>query len=103
MYFEIVGPIANIERIAAGTSTPQLSRLRRRYGRGYARVIDESGEDYLYPSRFFVAVEVPHKAKRAWPPARRSAKRQSSSNKPLQRSGGRVARSGRCAPERWAS
>ena len=62
---------------------------------GYVRVIDESGEDYLYPSRFFVPVEVPYKAKRAWPPARRSAKRRSSSNKPLQRSGARVARSGR--------
>ena len=62
---------------------------------GYVRVIDESGEDYLYPSRFFVPVEVPYKAKRAWLPARRSAKKRSSSNKPLQRSGARVARSGR--------
>jgi hypothetical protein len=34
MYFEIVGPIANIERIAAGTAIRQLARLRRRYGRG---------------------------------------------------------------------
>jgi len=34
MYFEIVGPIANIERIAVGTSIRQLARLRRRYGRG---------------------------------------------------------------------
>lgn len=34
MYFEIVGPIANIERIATGTSIRQLARLRRRYGRG---------------------------------------------------------------------
>jgi len=23
------------------------------------RVIDESGEDYLYPSEFFVAIELP--------------------------------------------
>ena len=34
MYFEIVGPITDIERIAVGTSIRQLSRLRRRYGRG---------------------------------------------------------------------
>ncbi|MCW5880870.1 MAG: hypothetical protein KIS91_08080 [Anaerolineae bacterium] len=26
---------------------------------GYLRVIDESGEDYLYPAEFFVAVELP--------------------------------------------
>jgi len=34
MYFEIVGPITSIERIAVGTSIRQLSRLRRRHGRG---------------------------------------------------------------------
>jgi hypothetical protein len=34
MYFEIVGPITSIERIAVGTSIRLLSRLRRRYGRG---------------------------------------------------------------------
>lgn len=34
MYFEIVGPITDIERIAVGSSIRQLSRLRRRYGRG---------------------------------------------------------------------
>jgi hypothetical protein len=26
---------------------------------GYLRVIDESGEDYLYPSAYFVSVRVP--------------------------------------------
>jgi hypothetical protein len=26
---------------------------------GYVRVIDESGEDYLYPADYFVAVELP--------------------------------------------
>jgi hypothetical protein len=31
-------------------------------GRGLIRVIDESGEDYLYPAAFFVAIEVPRKA-----------------------------------------
>ena len=29
------------------------------------RLIDESGEDYLYPSKWFVPVELPAKAKRA--------------------------------------
>jgi len=43
MYFEIVGPIANIERIAAGTSLRQLSRLRRRYGRGRWRKLKGIG------------------------------------------------------------
>jgi len=30
--------------------------------RGFVRVIDESGEDYLYPSERFVAVELPQAA-----------------------------------------
>jgi hypothetical protein len=34
MYFEIVGPITEVETIAIGGSIRQLSRLRRRYGRG---------------------------------------------------------------------
>ena len=29
---------------------------------GYMRVIDESGEDYLYPESYFVLVELPHQA-----------------------------------------
>jgi hypothetical protein len=62
---------------------------------GYVRVIDESGEDYLYPAAYFVSVELPHKARRVWTVTPASAKRRNSSNKPLQRSGARVARSGR--------
>ena len=34
--------------------------------RGLVRVIDESGEDYLYPERFFVPIEVPPTAARAF-------------------------------------
>jgi len=34
MYFEIVGPISDIETIAVGRAIRQLSRLRRRHGRG---------------------------------------------------------------------
>lgn len=30
--------------------------------RGFVRVLDESGEDYLYPSEYFVAVELPQAA-----------------------------------------
>ncbi len=33
--------------------------------RGYLRVVDESGEDYLYPAAWFVTVEVTEKAERA--------------------------------------
>lgn len=32
---------------------------------GYIRVIDESGEDYLYPGSYFVAVKLPRKAEEA--------------------------------------
>ncbi len=38
--------------------------------RGYLRVIDESGEDYLYPAEWFVTVEVPEEAWRALAAAR---------------------------------
>jgi hypothetical protein len=32
---------------------------------GFLRVVDESGEDYLYPSRFFAAIDVPSGSARA--------------------------------------
>jgi hypothetical protein len=31
----------------------------------YLRVIDESGEDYLYPERYFVLIKLPQKARSA--------------------------------------
>jgi hypothetical protein len=34
--------------------------------RGFVRVIDESGEDYLFPSECFVAVELPREAARVF-------------------------------------
>ncbi len=34
--------------------------------RGFVRVIDESGEDYLYPTGYFVAVELPEAASRVF-------------------------------------
>jgi hypothetical protein len=32
---------------------------------GQIRVIDESGEDYLYPAEFFVPVQIPQSAEKA--------------------------------------
>lgn len=31
----------------------------------YIRIIDESGEDYLYPSSYFVFIDVPEEAERS--------------------------------------
>jgi len=36
---------------------------------GYLRIIDESGEDYLYPQSYFVLVQLPRKAQEALRPA----------------------------------
>jgi len=33
---------------------------------GFVRVIDESGEDYLFPRRLFVAIDLPPAARRAF-------------------------------------
>lgn len=33
--------------------------------REHLRVVDESGEDYLYPADWFITVEVPEEAERA--------------------------------------
>jgi hypothetical protein len=52
---------------------------------GYIRVVDESGEDYLYPADYFVFVTLPPKASRAWTATRGPAKRRSRSKRPLQR------------------
>ena len=32
---------------------------------GYLRVIDESGEDYLYPKSYFIIVQLPYEAQEA--------------------------------------
>jgi len=34
-------------------------------GRGFIRVIDESGEDYLYPEEYFVPIELSRNIERA--------------------------------------
>ena len=55
--------------------TPAALEVRKIYrlvddaaaeARGLVRVIDESGEDYLYPGRFFVPIEVPREVARAF-------------------------------------
>lgn len=33
---------------------------------GYTRIVDESGEDYLYPVHFFVPVKLPVAISRKW-------------------------------------
>jgi len=37
---------------------------------GYLRIVDESGEGYLYPESYFVGVSLSHKAQHAIPVAR---------------------------------
>jgi hypothetical protein len=32
---------------------------------GYLRIVDESGEDYLYPESYFILIELPRKAQDA--------------------------------------
>ncbi len=32
---------------------------------GYLRIVDESGEDYLYPESYFISVELPREAQDA--------------------------------------
>lgn len=32
---------------------------------GYLRIIDESGEDYLYPQSYFVIIQLPREAQQA--------------------------------------
>jgi hypothetical protein len=37
---------------------------------GYLRVIDESGEDYLYPASYFIFIQLPREAQEALQPAK---------------------------------
>jgi hypothetical protein len=32
---------------------------------GYLRIVDESGEDYLYPESYFISLELPRKVREA--------------------------------------
>jgi hypothetical protein len=44
----------------------QVLEDRAAESRGLIRVIDESGEDYLYPVRYFVPIEIPRAAEQAF-------------------------------------
>src|SRR5436309_8683477 len=48
----------------------------------FLRVVDESGEDYLYSVKRFVSVELPPQVKQSW--VRRVRESTMSANKPLQ-------------------
>jgi hypothetical protein len=44
MWFELVGPISQIETIATGSSLREVARLRKRYGRGRWRKLKGTGK-----------------------------------------------------------
>jgi len=78
MNFEAIGKIESIKQqvkfaICITFSEPDLE-LRKIYQvlpdesaakKKYVRVIDESGEDYLYPASYFVFIKVPVTKERA--------------------------------------
>ena len=52
---------ASLQRLKIYIALPEAKSKRT----GYLRIIDESGEDYLYPSQRFVAAELPVSTRRA--------------------------------------
>ena len=82
MNIEIIGAIDNMEQaqpevrfaICVRNTGAEDLELRKVYQvlagtspseDGYLRIIDESGEDYLYPVDYFILLELPHAAERA--------------------------------------
>jgi hypothetical protein len=68
-------PKGNFLLCVSNESYPASLEVRKVYqalpdpiaaSRGFVRVIDESGEDYLYPADYFVAVELPQAAARVF-------------------------------------
>ena len=47
-----------------GKVYPKLSDPKAKRD-GFLRVVDESGEDYLYPESYFVPIDVPAEARQA--------------------------------------
>ena len=43
----------------------QILPDNRAKNEGYLRVLDESGEDYLYPESYFIIIQLPRKAQKA--------------------------------------
>jgi hypothetical protein len=52
---------ASLERRKLYAVVPDAQAEKRRH----IRVVDESGEDYLYPREYFVAVELPQSVRKA--------------------------------------
>ncbi len=52
---------ASLERLKIYVALPDAKAERT----GFLRIVDESGEDYLYPSQRFVAAELPISTRRA--------------------------------------
>ena len=55
---------ADCDDLEKGKVYPLIADIKAKRD-GYVRVIDESGEDYLYPESYFVSVEIPAKAREA--------------------------------------
>jgi hypothetical protein len=51
----------SLERLKIYVALPDVKAERA----GYLRIVDESGEDYLYPSLRFVAADLPVSTRRA--------------------------------------
>ena len=51
----------SLERLKIYVALPDAKAKRT----GFLRIVDESGEDYLYPSQRFVAAELPDSTRRA--------------------------------------
>jgi len=51
----------SLERRKVYTALPDADAARH----GQVRVIDESGDDYLFPASYFAAIELPPAARRA--------------------------------------
>ena len=56
---------ASLERCKVYRLMPDAKAAEHRM----VRVVDESGEDYLYPETRFVKIELPRQAMAAFPPA----------------------------------
>jgi hypothetical protein len=59
----------SLERLKIYIALPDAKAERT----GYLRIVDESGQDYLYPSRRFIVAELPLSARRATSPEVRRA------------------------------
>lgn len=51
----------SLERRKIYTALPDAEAARH----GQVRIIDESGEDYLFPARYFASIELPRAVRRA--------------------------------------